>query len=315
MIMFRVAWPKPDQMRHATRRSFREMDFVGGFLLIAASVLVVFSFQQGGIVANAWGTAIFIVPLVVGSVCWVLFFGWEIYISRRFGDSMAAMFPLRLLQRRVYIAAVLSTLLTGFPYYVVIYNLPLYFQVVYGKSALGAGVGLLPLLGASAVTTMLGGLISGKKDRTFATLLVGACLMVIGTALLSTLSTNVDLEARAYGYQVFIGLGFGLTVSVVSLLATVESQRKNHGRFSYSSVLWMLQQLMSSSRCPGYCRPSPRFRGQHRHCCIDSYSQRDPATRACWYRHCISTRVPASLCTNTHYRPVASRPTGIRRRF
>jgi len=228
--MFCIAWPKADQMRHARRRPLRELDFIGSILLIAASVLVVFSFQEGGIVANAWSTALFIIPITIGCICWALFFGWEIYISRLKGDAIATMFPPCLLERRVFVAGALSTLLTGFPYFVVIYSLPLYFQVVYGKSALGAGLGLLPMLGAAAVSTMLGGLLNGKKDRTFATIFAGSCLMLIGTGLLSTLTTDPKHENRAYGYEVFIGMGFGLTVSTVSQLAVFESDRRNHSK-------------------------------------------------------------------------------------
>ncbi|MCJ1247064.1 hypothetical protein MMC30_004275 [Trapelia coarctata] len=229
LILFCIAWPKVNQMRHAHRRPIRELDVIGGFLLIAASVLFVFAFQQGGIDTNAWDTAIFIMPLVISGMAWTAFFVWEVYISRHFkNDTYALMFPLRLMKKRIYIAGVISTLLIGFPYYIVIYSLPLYFQVVYGKDPLGAGLALLPLLGSSAVSTMLGGLISGKKDHTFATLLTGNCLMTIGCGLLSTLSTDLHHEARAYAFQIFIGLGFGLTVSTVSLLATVESERKDH---------------------------------------------------------------------------------------
>lgn len=215
-------------MDHAERRPWRELDFIGCLLLIAASVLVVFSFQEGGLGVNAWGTALFIAPLVFGILSWVLFFGWEVIVGRHWEHTMAAMFPLRLMKRRVYVAGILATMLMGFPYFVVIYSLPLHFEVVNGKSPLSAGVGLLPLLGGSAVASMAGGMINGKKNLAFETLLVGACLMLIGTACLSTLSNTTELEPKVYGFQVFIGLGFGLTVSTVSLLAAVESDIKDH---------------------------------------------------------------------------------------
>lgn len=206
-------------------------------MLISASVLLVFAFQQGGIEADIWGTGLFIIPLILSFLSWACFFGWEIFMSRLYRkDEKALLFPVRLMLKRIYMSSVISTLLIGFPYYIVIYTLPLYFQVVYGKTALGAGVGLLPLLGCCAVATMLGGLISEKKDHTFATLFTGSCLMVIGCGLLSTLSTDLNHEPRAYAFQIFIGLGFGLTLSTTTLLATVESERKDHGRSSPSLV-------------------------------------------------------------------------------
>lgn len=50
VTLFLFTWPTKDMMQHAERRSWKRLDFLGCFLLIAASVLVVFSFQEGGLV-------------------------------------------------------------------------------------------------------------------------------------------------------------------------------------------------------------------------------------------------------------------------
>jgi len=149
-------------------------------------------------------------------------------VARFWEETLATMFPLRLIKRRVYMAYVLSTLLIGFPYFLIIYSLPLRFQVVNGRSPLAAGVLLLPMLGSSAVASMIGGAVNGKKNRACATLLVGSGFMIIGTALLSTLSNTTDVQPRIYGFQVFVGLGFGLTVSTVSLGAGLESEVRDN---------------------------------------------------------------------------------------
>ena len=234
MILFVVAWPKPNQILQPKRRSITQIDIVGILLLIAASVLVVFSFQEGGINPDAWRSALFIAPLVIGIICWIALAGWEVMVARLWETSIASIAPLRLLKNRVYSSGAFATLLMGFPYFVVIYNLPLRFQIVNQKSALLAGIGLLPMLGASAIASMMSGIISAKKNKAFETMLIGACSMLLGTALLSTLSYSVDVEAKAYGFQVFVGFGFGMTVSTVSMLAAVESEIKDHGMTSDS---------------------------------------------------------------------------------
>jgi hypothetical protein len=228
MILFNITWPKANQMHHAERRPLRELDIVGSALLIAASVLVVFSLQEGGLNANAWGTALFIAPLLVSCLCWILLFGWEVTVARFWEGTVAAIFPLRLLGRRVYMAGVVSATMIGFPYFVIIYSLPIRFQVVNEMSALSAGIGLLPMLGSTAIGSMLGGLISGKKNRTFETLIVATCFMTLGTGLLSTLSPTLAAEPKTYGFQVLTGLGFGLTVSTVSMLAALECDIRDH---------------------------------------------------------------------------------------
>ncbi|ORX96601.1 MFS multidrug transporter-like protein [Clohesyomyces aquaticus] len=228
LILFFLAWPNSTQLRPAERRSFRQMDILGFFLLIAASVPFVFAFQEAGIhIAEnraVWRSAIFIAPLIIGIICWFALFGWEWAIFRRWGDSIDALFPVRLARKRVYLSAVISTMLTGYPYFAVIYSLPTRFQVVNGHSALASGVALLPMLGSAAIGSTLAGIISGKKNNTFPVMMLGAVLMLIGTATLSTLENTIHTQARAYGLQVFVGFGFGLTISSSSLLAALESE-------------------------------------------------------------------------------------------
>ncbi|KAJ4301890.1 hypothetical protein N0V90_003986 [Kalmusia sp. IMI 367209] len=115
-------------------------------------------------------------------------------------------------------------MLIGFPYFVVIYSLPTYFQVVNERSALASGIALLPMLGSSAIGSTIAGAITGNKNNTFPLMVTGAALMLIGTAALSTLDSVTHTQAKAYGLQVFIGGGFGLTVSTSSIIAASESE-------------------------------------------------------------------------------------------
>lgn len=218
-------------MKHAERRPLKELDIIGCVLLVAASVLVVFAFQEGGLQnsQNSWATAIFLASLLVGCLCWALLLIWEAYGSRLL--AVAPLLPIRLLKRRVFTAAVFCTITTGFVYFVVIYTLPLHFQVVYEKSALTAGVALLPMLGSAAIGSALAGALNAKKNNVFPTLVTASCFMAIGAGLLSTLK-SLEVEAKVYGFQVFVGLGFGLTVSSVTMLAILESELADVGQYN-----------------------------------------------------------------------------------
>jgi hypothetical protein len=195
-------------------------------------VLIVFAFQNAGVKANAWRQAIFVAPLVIGCVCALGLVGWEYFVSRAWKGKFATMFPLRLMKRRVYMGCVATALLGGFPYFVVIYALPLRLQVVNEKSALQAGVSLLPMLGAVAVASAAGGRIHRKRERIFGTLLVGSLLMLIGSACLSTLDNTVAVPAKTYGFEIFMGLGFGFMVSTVSLGAMIEAEVRDKSESS-----------------------------------------------------------------------------------
>ncbi len=186
---------------------------------------------------NYLGTALFIAPLAAGCVCWLLLVSWEVAVGKFMQESISPLFPKSLVKRRVYVAGALTALITGFPYYVVVYNVPIHLQIVHGKSPLQAGLGLLPLLASTATGSMLGGAVSRKRDLSFYTLTVGSCLLTLGTGLLSTISEGSGIDRHIYGFEVFVGLGFGLSVSTSSILAAIQCEIKDHGKSAHVDIL------------------------------------------------------------------------------
>jgi len=225
-------WPEPQYLPDLERRSWGELDYVGSGLLIAATVLVVFPFQSAGSTINQWDKAIFLAPLIIGSVAFLMVFAWSIFVDKRWGDQLAAALPMSLLRNRVYASAVLNTMFLGFPYILTVYAFPLRCQVVNAKDALIAGVMLLPMLGSSAVGSAISGKVNGKKNHSCETLVVATGFMTLGCGLLTTVSGSVGLEAKALGFLVFIGLGFGLSVSTTTMLAASQSSMRDHGEMA-----------------------------------------------------------------------------------
>jgi MFS family permease len=223
LTVFVFAWPKAEYLPSLQRRAWKELDFLGSFLAIAAAVLIVFSFQNAGTEPSnqGWKTAIFIAPLLCGLFACGLLVSWQIFIQHRWHDRFAPAFPVNIFRSRVYSTAVVNTLLNGFPYLLLIYAIPLRFQVVSGKSALISGVMLLPMLGASAIGSVAAGKINNTKNYTFESLLIGSCFMTLGCGLLASLSHGSE-DAKLLGYMTFCGLGFGLTVASSTMLSMVE---------------------------------------------------------------------------------------------
>ncbi|KAI1409056.1 major facilitator superfamily transporter [Hypoxylon sp. FL1857] len=230
MLLFYLSWPKKEYLPIAEKKSWKELDYVGSILLIAAAVLVVFPFQNAGLDADQWSKAkaIFVAPLVAGVALWLGLFIWCIYIDLRWGHVMSAALPVRLLRDHVYAAIVANTLLLGFPYMLVIYAFPLRLQIVNGKDPLMAGLMLLPMLGSSAVGSFFSGAFNTKKNMIFETVITGTCFVVLGCGLLSTLSSSHEVEPKALGFLVFVGLGFGMVVSTATLAARIHSSDKDH---------------------------------------------------------------------------------------
>ncbi|KAI5457203.1 major facilitator superfamily domain-containing protein [Mariannaea sp. PMI_226] len=228
LVIFFVTWPRAEYLPSIERRRWKELDYAGSFLAIAAAVLVVFSFQEAGSSPKSeWNKAIFIAPLLCGLAAWGLLAAWQYLIYRRFQSRFAPAFPIELFRNRIYTAACLNTMFLGFPYLMLIYAIPIRIQVVGGKSALIAGVMLLPMLGSAAIGSGLTGKINAVKNYVFECLLIGSSLMVIGCGLLTTLSHELD-TAKLLGFITFCGMGFGLTISSSTMLAAIEVPIHNY---------------------------------------------------------------------------------------
>ncbi|KAH8199289.1 hypothetical protein TruAng_006525 [Truncatella angustata] len=92
MVLFCLAWPKAEYLPNVERRTWKELDYPGSVLLIAAAVLVVFPFQDASSSA-LWDQAIFVVPLVVGLACTLEVeakaLGFLVFVGLGFGLSAA----------------------------------------------------------------------------------------------------------------------------------------------------------------------------------------------------------------------------------
>ncbi|EME86737.1 uncharacterized protein MYCFIDRAFT_162355 [Pseudocercospora fijiensis CIRAD86] len=209
-------------------RAIRRFDVVGCVLLIAGCVLPVFSLMHGAEKPGSWDDAIFIGAIVAGIVSWIALIPWEMYIARKHGDKLDAVFPIHMFKNRRYAANAASSLLMGVGLCLAIYDVPLRLQTVNGKSPMQAGISLLPLLCFSAIGSTLGTLLSPQRDNLCPTIAVGSAFMALGTGLLATLSDAQAVEAKLYGFQVFVGLGFGMTASSSSLISNIESKPKDH---------------------------------------------------------------------------------------
>ncbi|KAL8312419.1 hypothetical protein RB597_002843 [Gaeumannomyces tritici] len=231
LAVFYLSWPKEHHLPSIEKRSWKDVDYVGSALLIAAAVLVTFAFQNVARNSHGWQDSGFIAPLAVGGTCWVLLFVWEWFIESRGGggaDRLMAAFPLTLVRNHVYLATLFNTAPMGFAFFVALFSMPLRLQVVNGRESLMAGVLLLPMLAGVAAGSFAGGAISRDKNRICETLVAGSCLMVLGTALETTISDSQELDPKALGFLVFIGLGFGISASCSTMIGIVEAPVREH---------------------------------------------------------------------------------------
>lgn len=245
IITLLVSWPRQISTRKSPKvslQSLRSVDFLGALLLLAASALLVFAIQEAGGDSYAWNSGTIIGTLVVSSVCWLAFFVWTYWLSLgKRTHRVRAIFPLTIAMTRPTGPAIIAIFSSGFSYLIAIINLPQRLQIANGNTPILAGVHLLPLLCSMALGSGLGGAVSSKRNFTSHTLIVAACLILLGCGLMSTIKETRSIDTAVYGYQFILGLGTGLTFSSVTIMTNMSNSRSNaaaaQGAISQARIL------------------------------------------------------------------------------
>ncbi|KAF3112906.1 hypothetical protein TWF102_004292 [Orbilia oligospora] len=199
------------------RQTLSRIDFGGGFLSVAWSILLVYALQEGG-AEYPWSHSVILGTLISGIVGLFIFAGYEWYIAKK-SSVIEPIFPLRLLKSPAFTYLVLTTFCIGVPIYVTIIVIPQRYQIVNGVSPIRSGVLLLPMLVVSPVMSLIPGLALKTYWRYvpygFA---VGALLSVAGSAGLGVLGYSDKIEAKTYGFLVLLGAGMGLVMPIGVML-------------------------------------------------------------------------------------------------
>jgi hypothetical protein len=122
-----------------------------------------------------------------------------------------------------------TAFLAGFPFMVVVVNLPQRFQIVNGMSPATAGLHMLPLLTLVAVGSFFSGQITAKFNVSFYLLASSSVMTCIGVGMLSTLPTTDTIPGVLYFYQVILGFGFGTTLTALMVGVRSEVQFQDNG--------------------------------------------------------------------------------------
>lgn len=103
LVLTLIAWP---DMHTAGRLSWRQLDFFGCLLYVAASCLLVFALQQAGAGTYAWSSSTIIACLVVSGIAALVFGIWIWYLSAK-ERAIAPLFPARIITNRIMLSSIL----------------------------------------------------------------------------------------------------------------------------------------------------------------------------------------------------------------
>jgi MFS family permease len=201
ILLFFTTPPQAVPVQAALKEKILQMDLPGTFTVMAAVICYILALQWGG-QSKAWSSSDVIGTLI--------------------GFGLLTIIIGRLLKDRTVAVGCAFISFLGGGFFLLLYYIPIYFQVVSGVTASQSGVRNLPLiLGTSIATIISGGLISAY-GHFVPFLILGAVGSTIGSGLLYSLSTTSG-HSMWIGYQALAGLGIGLClqIPVISAQAVV----------------------------------------------------------------------------------------------
>lgn len=191
-----------------------KIDYAGTILLAVGGSLLLLGLLEGGVMWS-WDSPTSIVILAV-AVLLLVAFG---FVERRAAEPVLPLWVLghRVLNSANSAALLIGVLMIGLSTYV-----PLYAQGVLGTSALVAGFALAAMtLGWPLAASFAGRIYLRAGYRT--TMLLGAVIVVIGAALLLTVSPNSSVLYLALAcFVIGLGLGFSASPGVVAAQSSVD---------------------------------------------------------------------------------------------
>lgn len=181
---------------------FLQMDPLGTLTVMAAVVCYILALQWGGVTKD-WNSRD-VVGTLVGFVVLVIFF---VFLQWYNGDR--AIIPSRLVKDRTNYIGMMFIFTLGGAFFVLLYYLPVYFQVVSGVSPQESGIRNLAMIIAVTLGTIVsGGYITAKGH--FVPLMIGSgVIAAIGAGLIFTLNIGSS-SGKWIGFQVIAGLGLGI---------------------------------------------------------------------------------------------------------
>ncbi len=185
------------------------LDWAGVGLLSLGLVGVLVALDESS--TWGWGDPKTIALLAVGALALATFVASQLRLGER------ALVPRDVLANRVFGAACLTTLLASGTWFALLLYGPQFMQKVLGFSALGSGVGFLPLMLVYTAASFAAGPLYNRLGGR-ALLLVGAACLALGALALSFLGAGSPYAATLPGF-VILGIGVGFFYSTLTNLA------------------------------------------------------------------------------------------------
>src|SRR6266849_3692604 len=186
-----------------TRTEGERIDYAGIATLSVALIALLVALDQ--VTDWGWGDPRIIALLAIFVVLLPVF----VVIERRMGDS--ALIPPDVARNTSFAASCLAILMMSATFFASLLYLPQFMIKLFDYSPIGAGLGLLPMMGMFAITSFVAGPLYNRVGAKLI-ITVGAACIAIGPFLLSFAHSDSTLGTLVPG-MVVLGIGLGLFYS------------------------------------------------------------------------------------------------------
>jgi MFS transporter, DHA2 family, multidrug resistance protein len=218
------------------------IDGVGVVISSAGLAALTYGFITAG--QNGWSDAAALATIAAGAVGVAAFAGWETWIRRRGGESLA---DLTLFKSAGFAWGTSLSTMVSFALFGVTFALPQYFLDVRGLDSLGSGIDLLPMIGGIAAGLVLGQRLQSPRRAgrdagqpmvsTKALVSAGFAVMAAALAVGTTTGTGSG-TAFVSGWIAATGLGLGLALPTAmnAALGVLTPERSGSGSALMSAM-------------------------------------------------------------------------------
>src|SRR5262245_60487016 len=182
------------------------IDYLGAALLAGGLSAIVLFTSLGGTTLD-WGSTEIVVLMVLGALMLIAF----TFVESRAAEPIV---PLELFRNRIFSVTSGVGFIVGFALFGAITYMPLYLQVVKGKSPPLSGLLLTPMMAGVLVTSIGSGQLISRFGRYRPFPIAGTALMAVGLLLLAGISVSMPIWQTAL-YMLVLGLGIGLVMQVL----------------------------------------------------------------------------------------------------
>jgi EmrB/QacA subfamily drug resistance transporter len=225
-----VAWFVIAAVFHSrAQRIEHKIDYLGAGLLASGLTCIVLFTSLGG-TTFSWHSTEIVALIVLGVVLLVLF----ALAERRAAEPIL---PLELFRNRTFSVCAAIGFIIGLALFGAVTYLPLFLQIVKGRSPTSSGLQLTPMMAGLLVTSIVSGRVISRFGRYRPFPIVGTAVMTVGMVLLAQLDLHSTTAYTSLS-MVVLGLGLGMVMQVLVLAVQNSVDYRNMGVATSGALLF-----------------------------------------------------------------------------